>query len=254
MFEDEFADSKCKYYVDPSLFVLARDKSCDKHTNNQKTLHSMTECALVISVTSVNEPGQKGQKRGRKGEHAPLIPNTKIFNEAFRKKYGAENGISTNIVTMRPVASRARLTDPTGKKIRKNAEKSMEICEWWLDLVTKENDVVCDPFAGTSSMGVACTKLKRRYQGCEISDDVFYPAQRRLATMHHIFQRGDLNEFLAKKKPGLTPSTLCQVCDHIFFSVIIYGKASRKSIYIRKQEKNKNFFFCVFCTYYVPVF
>ena len=139
----------------------------------------------------------------------------KNFSEEFKKKFGI-NGNPTNCVTMKPPATRARLTDAKGKQIRKNAEKSIEICEWWVELVTSVGEWVLDLFAGTSSMGMTCIKTGRLYQGCEIEQDVCWRALERLALFYHAFSRGDMRHFLKQRIPGITPSIACQV-DFIFF-------------------------------------
>ena len=54
IFKDGYSGSKATYYVDPSPFVLVRDPLKDKHTRNNKTLHSMTEHALVVTMKSLS--------------------------------------------------------------------------------------------------------------------------------------------------------------------------------------------------------
>jgi len=47
---------------------------------------------------------------------------------------------------------------------------STELCTKLLNVYTKENDLVYDPFMGTGTTGVACKLLGRNFLGSEISD------------------------------------------------------------------------------------
>ena len=60
-----------------------------------------------------------------------------------------------------------RLRNAEGKELRNNAEKSVALNEWFIDLFTPEGGVVWDVFAGTASMALACIKTRRSYVGCE---------------------------------------------------------------------------------------
>jgi hypothetical protein len=49
LFEDGLSQSKVKWHVDSSLFIIQRSKRRDKHTHNFRVWHSMTEYALTIT-------------------------------------------------------------------------------------------------------------------------------------------------------------------------------------------------------------
>lgn len=60
------------------------------------------------------------------------------------------------------------LTKPSEKKQGKHpTQKPLEILERIILASTKENDLVLDPFCGSSTTGVAATKLNRRYVGID---------------------------------------------------------------------------------------
>ena len=71
-----------------------------------------------------------------------------------------------------PPAARARLRDGDGKEVRNNAEKSILINEYFVDLFTLFGGLVWDMFAGSSPMGVACVKTGRYYVGSDLDGDL----------------------------------------------------------------------------------
>jgi len=51
---------------------------------------------------------------------------------------------------------------------------------WLVRLVTREGDVVLDPFMGSGTTGVACVKEGRRFLGIEQNEDYIKIAQGRI--------------------------------------------------------------------------
>lgn len=47
---------------------------------------------------------------------------------------------------------------------------------------TRKNDLILDPFAGSSTTGVAAIELGRRFVGCELEDDFLVLSEKRLRT------------------------------------------------------------------------
>lgn len=236
IFAPGFAASKATYYyIDPSLLIMHRDKVNDRHSHNESTFHSMSEHALVVSVVSLGTDEEKLEKKktkAKKGESPFPLPAVKKFSKEFLAKFGYENGSPTNIVKMKPPHSRERLRDRKGKIMRKNAEKSIEICEWCIELFTQPGDWVMDLYAGTAIMGVACIKLDRLYQGVEINGEVWLRALERLALFYHSKIRGDLRQFLKKNKPGLLRSVASQVNHRFVFSRISFCRFMFSCVYL----------------------
>ena len=71
---------------------------------------------------------------------------------------------------------------PKSEKIEKGhpTQKNIETMEWLIERLTNEGDIVLDPFMGSRTTGVACQKLDRDFIGCELSDEYFEMAQKRL--------------------------------------------------------------------------
>ena len=132
------------------------------------------------------------------------------YTEAFKAKYN-ENGSPCSVITVYPPLQKVRLHDLEGKVLRQNAEKSFYINEYLLDLFTQEEDWVLDLFAGTASMGVACLKTKRFYNGFEVERDLHYVALLRLARAVDIFQREIVSPKKITSKVGLLPALQQQV-------------------------------------------
>ena len=81
-----------------------------------------------------------------------------------------------------------RLRNAEGRELRHNAEKSIVLNEYILELFTPERGVVCDLFAGTGSMAVACVKLGRYYFGTELDEETHGCAQQRLERAQHTYE------------------------------------------------------------------
>jgi len=52
---------------------------------------------------------------------------------------------------------------------------------WLIDRLTLNSAIVLDPFMGSGTTGVACVQTGRNFIGCEISEDYFKVAQKRIS-------------------------------------------------------------------------
>lgn len=50
-------------------------------------------------------------------------------------------------------------------------QQDMEWLEYYITKLTKENELVVDPFMGSGSLAIACEKLNRRWIGIEIEEE-----------------------------------------------------------------------------------
>ena len=96
----------------------------------------------------------RSQARGSKITDLICVP-THNYDDAFVRKYGQVNGNPGNFYfDYEPPANAVRLRDLAGNLVRKNAEKTVALNEFFVDLFTKTGDLVIDMFAGTASMAM----------------------------------------------------------------------------------------------------
>ena len=68
----------------------------------------------------------------------------------------------------------------SGMKMTHPNEKPVELMQRLIEMTTKPNDLILDPFAGSGTTLVAALQSGRRYMGIEISPQHFETAQKRL--------------------------------------------------------------------------
>lgn len=72
-------------------------------------------------------------------------------------------------------------------------EKPVGLMEWCILNFTKNGDTVLDPFMGSGTTGVACSKTNRNFVGIEINQSYFDIARKRIKfaeqqpTLEHLF-------------------------------------------------------------------
>ena len=59
-------------------------------------------------------------------------------------------------------------------------QKPLNLMRLLIELVTKENQVILDPFMGSGTTGVACKNLSRNFIGMELDEEYFKIAQSRI--------------------------------------------------------------------------
>jgi len=67
-------------------------------------------------------------------------------------------------------------------------QKPTALIERLLALVTKENDIVIDPFSGSCSTGIACMNLNRYFIGYEIDEEYYLKSVERLKKHKHQYE------------------------------------------------------------------
>ena len=64
-------------------------------------------------------------------------------------------------------------------KIHKAVMKQ-EICDWFIEKFTNENDLVLDPFMGLGTTGISCKKMNRDFIGIELDKSYYEIAEKRI--------------------------------------------------------------------------
>jgi DNA modification methylase len=65
-----------------------------------------------------------------------------------------------------------------------HATFTKEMCLYFIEYFTKQDDLVLDPFSGSGTTGVACAQLGRRFLGFEIDANYCHLANDRIAAAH----------------------------------------------------------------------
>lgn len=65
-------------------------------------------------------------------------------------------------------------------------QKPISLMRKLIKLISNENDIILDPFMGSGSTGVACLLENRKFIGCEIDQEYFNIAKRRLNETDYI--------------------------------------------------------------------
>jgi site-specific DNA-methyltransferase (adenine-specific) len=62
-----------------------------------------------------------------------------------------------------------------------SAGTPFQLCDWWVRYISPPDGLVCDPFMGSGTTGLAALKRGRRFIGIERDAGYFATAERRLA-------------------------------------------------------------------------
>jgi len=95
-------------------------------------------------------------------------------------------GWTYNLATAKRFGGGANLRDVWTFPIERNnrrhpAQKPLGMLDRIVRLITRPNDLICDPFAGSGTTLLAARNAGRHYIGCDISADYCAIARERLA-------------------------------------------------------------------------
>jgi len=80
------------------------------------------------------------------------------------------------------------------KNINHKSPKFIKPYKKLVDLFSKENDIILDPFLGSGTTAVACKQLNRHYIGIEISPEYCKIAEERLRNTDPLFHQEHIKE------------------------------------------------------------
>jgi len=61
-----------------------------------------------------------------------------------------------------------------------------ELVRWWIRYITKENDVILDPFLGSGTTGIQAIRMGRKILGCEKETNYYEIALKRISDEHNM--------------------------------------------------------------------
>jgi len=102
-----------------------------------------------------------------------------ITDNVLKNKVGAMN-IDASLINGKSPTNILQFGFDKGEGGLHEAQKPVELLEYLIRLVTKEGQVVIDPFLGSGSTAVAARNLGRKYVGFEISNEFCEIAKKRL--------------------------------------------------------------------------
>ncbi len=106
------------------------------------------------------------------GDHkAQFAPSHENIIFAVKGKFAFPGGRPRDLLTCEKLNS-AHMVHPT--------EKPVELMKDIITSITREGDIILDPFAGSGSALVAAKQTGRRYIGIELDDGYYQTAQQRL--------------------------------------------------------------------------
>lgn len=114
---------------------------------------------------------QKPYKTGGTIADNVLEYETGAWNENALRKYNACEDSFSNILNVKIFQNDHGLHA---------AQKPLQLMELLISLVTKENQIILDPFMGSGTTCLAAKKLKRHYIGIDIEDENIKIANQRL--------------------------------------------------------------------------
>jgi len=109
------------------------------------------------------------------GETIFVCSKTGEYNKYYTKNDGFySNGQFSTVWEMRYKNNESR------KKLGHNAFFVEQIPKNFIEITTKINDVILDPFSGTGTVALSCKKLNRRFIGFEIDEKYYKQSLERL--------------------------------------------------------------------------
>lgn len=117
---------------------------------------------------------QKPYKTGQTLTDNVLTHGVGAWNENALKKYNISNTESELFSNILKVETNS---DDTGKHV---TQKPLNLMKLLVELVTQENQIVLDPFAGSATTCVAAKQLNRDFIGFEANQEIYNVARERL--------------------------------------------------------------------------
>jgi DNA modification methylase len=126
----------------------------------------------------LTEEWLKPDTRGRAiAQHLGRSPDAVTARAAQVLKLGVKPKYATAEMAARDAA---RAGHPDNRTFCHPSQKPIEVMEWCVRSLPADARVICDPFMGSATTGVACVRLDRQFIGIEREPTYFDTACRRI--------------------------------------------------------------------------
>lgn len=113
----------------------------------------------------------------QKPDPLPLNAKSRFLNAWEAIVIGKKNGATWNSTYSHNII---KVQAPKGKGRIHPTQKPVSLIKNLIELTTKKNDIVLDPFIGSGTTAVACIETNRNYIGIEISKEYYTLAKKRI--------------------------------------------------------------------------
>lgn len=148
-----------------NLLILQKGQ---KGGNGDLQAQYSNDCELLIYANKGRRKFNKTQLAKTDGRKGASEYRTKLPNVWFDTEYNTYPKATVNVSNQKD-----KIIHPT--------EKNIHMIEWFLQISSNENDIVLDPFSGSSSTLVALKNLRRKCFGIEIEPKYCEISKQRLA-------------------------------------------------------------------------
>lgn len=165
-------DIDCIEYA-PEFYRILKDGShCYVMTNHVNLIHMLntfTDCGFHFIKSLIWDKGNKIMGRFYMSQFEYIL--------FFRKGKGIKiNNCGTSDIISVP---NIKTKDGMGKNLH-DTEKPVALMELLVKNSSQEKQIVCDPFMGIGSTGIACIRTKRNFIGFEKDKNYFLISRQRL--------------------------------------------------------------------------
>ena len=183
-----------QYYFNKDAFLAYRDSYCNKKTAGNDIGKK------YFALIDASDLSEEQKDHARAALSAVILEVTQGKLSSFRMKiqgihalpYGGQAGgrltqIETKgftIIKIHGNALRRDVIESTVETVKGNIHPAVypeSIVQELIGLLTKENDLVLDPFLGSGTTAVAAKRLGRRYIGIELHREYIEYAEQRLS-------------------------------------------------------------------------
>ena len=166
----------------PELYrVLKEGSHCyimTNHVNLIEMLNIAKKCGFHFIKSLIWDKGNKIMGQSYMSQYEYIL----FFRKGKHKKI---NNCGTSDILSIP---NKKTKGKDGKNIH-DTEKPVELMKILIENSSNEGDLIVDPFAGVGGVAIACKKINRRFEGCEIDTEYFQTIKDRFDNKYNDFNK-----------------------------------------------------------------